>query len=59
MKDPKYVKARNKLIPFAERFANQTVQREGWESNEHFDDRWNGVYHGEMDRLAKSQKLTS
>ena len=50
-KDKKYVRDRNKLIPSAVRHADYMVIREGWESVEHFNDRWNAVYHSKMNQL--------
>lgn len=61
MTDLDYVEERNKLIPFAERFANAKcgafppleVNRDEWAVA------WNKAFHGEMSRLAKERGLTS
>jgi hypothetical protein len=59
--DKEYEKARNELIKFAVAYANKkegTAPRE-WEGPQHFAQRWNLCYLGEMDRLARKEGLLS
>ena len=61
MEDKKYTIARNKLIPFAEKHANNQegkFQRYG-QSRDEWVRVWNLAFLGEMDRLAKEQKITA
>jgi len=57
----KYEKARNKLIPFAERYANEICGEKGPigmpEAREEWTIKWNQAFLMEMDRLAIAQGL--
>jgi len=57
----KYEEARNKLIPFAEKYANKKEGEvpQGGESREDWVIAWNLAFLGRMDHLAKEQGLTS
>lgn len=55
MVDKEYVRARNKLIPEAERFANQKAGRHYWgKTAPGWADKWNKAFHSKMEILARS-----
>ena len=63
MSDKKYISARNKLIPFAERYANEKHGK-AWNPYDHSRQTkeswtidWNRTFLTEMDRLAKEQRI--
>jgi len=51
MIDKKYVAKRNKLIPFAERYANERFGRHPSGNRDMWITNWNSAFHGEMTRL--------
>lgn len=59
MIDKEYIKARNNLIPIAEKFTNDKIgtsqgpgeSREDWARN------WSLTFHDKMDELAREQGL--
>ena len=57
MTNLKYEKARNALIPFAEKYADKKVgakaESSKLKSREEWSMHWNVAYLGEMDRLAR------
>ena len=57
MTDKKYVEARNKLIPFAEKYANKVAGKtpSGGVKKEEWAFLWNSTFLKEMDRLAKEK----
>jgi len=56
-KDIEYQKRRNKLIPFAAKFANDKCGSEVTGNKDIWIKWWNTTFLGEMDRLAREQKL--
>jgi hypothetical protein len=58
MINKRYVAERDKLIPFAERYANKKfgerpgANRDKWVSD------WNLAFHSKMDELAKTHGIT-
>ena len=53
-----YEEQRNRLIPHAERYANQKVGKKPWTDREKWTIAWNLAFHSEMDRLAKFTRIT-
>ena len=58
MEDLEYVEARNRLIPHAERYANQKVGKKPWTNRERWTIAWNLAFLAEMDRLTREARLT-
>lgn len=58
--DKKYVAARNKLIPFAEKYADVKVGKspQSSQSREEWIGLWNSTFSNEMNRLVEEQRLT-
>jgi len=61
MTNIEYEEARNKLIPAAERYANEKEgkQPQPMQSRDEWVKAWNLAFLGKMDLLAKKQGLTS
>ena len=59
MTDNEYIKARDNLIPIAERFANETAGTSPRpnEFHEEWAAQWSLTFHDKMDSLAKEQGL--
>lgn len=59
MENKEYIKARNNLIPIAERFANNKAGTSPGPGDIRMDwaSRWGRTFLGEMDRLAREQGL--
>lgn len=62
MTDKEYEKARDKLLPEAEKYANEIAgarPRTGSNREEHiqWSDRWNQAYHRRMNELAQEKGL--
>ena len=59
MTNLKYEKARNALIPFAEKYADKKVgaKAKSLKSREEWSKDWNVAYLGEMDRLAREHEI--
>lgn len=52
-----YEQERNKLIPDAERFANQTIGKTPKGNRDEWTIKWNKAFLGKMDQLAKETGL--
>jgi len=58
MADKKYEEARNALIPFAEKYANEKEEKNPvGQSREEWAKAWNLAFLGRMDKLAKEQRI--
>ena len=59
MENQKYINARNKLIPEAERFANDIHGKTaGTKSKDEWYHSWSAEFHNKMDRLAFNAGIT-
>jgi len=56
-KHKEYQKARNKLIPFAVKYANKQCGKESDGNYIEWTLAWNTAFLGEMNRLARGQRL--
>ena len=56
-KHKKYQAARNKLIPHAARYADKMFGKDCDGDRDEWVRNWNRAYLGEMDKLAKEQRL--
>ena len=55
--DEKYIEARDRLIPSAERYADEETKKNKLPKKQR-DIFWNKKFHYKMDALAKEQRLT-
>lgn len=59
MKNSEYIKNRDKLIPIAEKYANDEVGGTCVEGNrEEWAAKWSNTFHTKMNKLAKEQGIT-
>jgi hypothetical protein len=58
MTNDQYAKARNKLIPFAMAYADKNIEKQPFEGQHRYAQRWNLAFLSEMERLARISGLS-
>ena len=57
MVDTKYIRQRDALIPFAERYANDLHGETPKGDRDKMNSDWNSAFHSKMDALSREHKL--